>query len=165
MAETMPLNQMKSRLSLACIEAVASQAGYQVIEIKVDNDSVDGVIFSDFGQRPRIEFQAKATARDLVKNDGQIHYPLPKKNYDNLRIETINPRILIVMLMPDAPDDWIEQTNDALCIRHCVYWMSIRGEPDSANKESVTVHVPMANVFDKDQLVRMMQNAERREAI
>ena len=156
---------MKSRLSLACIEAVASQAGYQVVEIKVDNDSVDGTLVANFGRRPRIEFQAKATARDLVKNDGQIHYPLPKKNYDNLRIETINPRILIVMLMPDAPDDWIEQTNDALCIRHCVYWMSIRGEPDSANKESVTVHVPMENVFDKDQLVRMMRNAERMEAI
>lgn len=165
MAETMPLNQMKSRLSLAYIEAVVSQAGYQVTEIKVDNDSVDGTLVANYGRRPRIEFQAKATARDLVKNDGQIHYPLPIKNYNDLRIEAINPRILIVMLMPDAPDDWIEQTDDALCIRHCAYWTSIRGAPDSANTHSVTVYVPMANVFDRDQLVRMMQTAERREAI
>lgn len=42
MAEKLPINQRKSRLSLACIEAVSSQAGYQVVEIKVDSDSVDG---------------------------------------------------------------------------------------------------------------------------
>lgn len=164
MAEEMPINQRKSRLSIAYIEAVASQAGYQVIEINVDNDSVDGTLFGDFGRRPRIEFQAKATARDLARN-GEIRYPLPIKNYNELRIDTINPRILIVMLMPDDPDDWIDQTDDALCMRCCAYWTSILGERDSANKESVTVYVPMANVFDRDRLVSMMRNTERTGAI
>ena len=164
MAEEMPINQRKSRLSIAYIEAVASQAGYQVTEIKVDSDSVDGTLIGDFGQRPRIDFQAKATARDLARN-GEIRYPLPIKNYDELRIDTINPRILIVMLMPDDPDDWIDQTDDALCVRCCAYWTSILGERDSANKESVTVYVPMANVFDRDRLVSMMRNTERTGAI
>lgn len=164
MAETLPTNQMKSRISITYIEVVASQAGYQVTEIEVDNDSVDGTLVGDFGRRPRIEFQAKATARDLARN-GEIRYPLPIKNYNELRIDTINPRILIVMLMPDDPDDWIDQTDDALCVRYCAYWTSILGEPDSANKESVTVYVPMANVFDRDRLVRMMRNTERTGAI
>lgn len=164
MAETMHANQMKSRLSLAYIEAVASQAGYQVVEIKIDNDSVDGTLIANFGRRPRIEFQAKSTARDLARN-GVIHYPLPIKNYNELRIESIIPRILIVMLMPDAPDDWIGQTDDALCIRHCAYWTSILGAPYSPNTDSVTVYLPMANMFDRDRLVSMMQRAERREAI
>ena len=165
MSETLPMNQRKSRLSLACIEAVASQAGYQVVEIKVDNDSVDGTFFGDFGLRPRIDFQAKATARALVKSDGQIHYPLPKKNYDDLRIETIIPRILIIMLMPDEPDDWIEQTDEMLCVRNGIYWKSIKGENDSPNTDSVTVYIPMANVFDSHELTRMMRSAERREPI
>ena len=164
MAETLPTNQMKSRVSIAYIEVVASQAGYQVTEIKMDNDSVDGTLVGDFGRRPRIDFQAKATARDLARN-GEIRYPLPIKNYNDLRIDTITPRILIIMLMPDDPDDWLEQTDDALCMRHCAYWTSIRGAPDSANKESVTVYVPMANVFDRDRLVSMMRRAERREPI
>ena len=164
MAETMHINQMKSRFSIACIEAVAAQAGYQVVESKVDNDSIDGTILSNSGRRNHIEFQAKATARDIARN-GEIRYPLPIKNYNDLRRETVNPRILIVMLMPNAPDDWIEQTDDALCVRHCVYWTSIRGARDSANKYSVTVYLPMANVFDKDQLVRMMRNTERTGAI
>ena len=165
MAEKLPMNQRKSRLSLACIEAVSSQAGYQVVEIKVDEDSVDATFYGDFGLKPRIDFQAKATARDLVKSDGQIHYPLPKKNYDDLRVESITPRILIIMLMPDDPDDWIEQTDEALCVRHGVYWQSILGAPDSANTDSVTVYVPIANMLDSEQLLRMMRKAERREAI
>lgn len=164
MVETITMNQRKSRLSLACIEAVASQAGFHVTETKVDEDSVDGTFLGDFGRRPRIEFQAKATARDLARN-GVIRYPLPMKNYDDLRVESITPRILIIMLMPDDPDDWIEQTDEAFCARHGVYWTSILGAPDSANTESVTVYVPMANMLDREQLDRMMRRAERREAI
>lgn len=118
----------------------------------------------DFGRRPRIEFQAKATARDLARN-GVIRFPLPIKNYDDLRKDTFNPRILIIMLMPDDPDDWIEQTDEALCVRHGVYWTSILGAPESANTDSVTVYVPMANVLDSEQLVRMMRNTERTGAI
>ena len=38
----MDLNSQKERVSLAYIEAVASCAGYQVTEPKVDRDSVDG---------------------------------------------------------------------------------------------------------------------------
>ena len=65
------------------------------------------------------------------------------------------------MLMPDDPNDRIEQTDEALCVRHGVYWTSIWGAPDTANADSVTVYLPMANVFDSDQLTRMTQNIER----
>ena len=56
----MDLNTQKSRFSLAHIEAVASHAGFQVEEVKVDRDS-------------------------------HIHFPLPLKNYNDLRLEAINP--------------------------------------------------------------------------
>ena len=39
----MDLNTRKERFSLAYINAVAAQAGYQVVEPPVDRDSVDGV--------------------------------------------------------------------------------------------------------------------------
>ena len=110
----MDLNTQKSRFSLAYIEAVASHAGYQVEEVKVDLDSVDGTVKADFGKRPRIEFQAKATARDVIRNS-HIHFPLSIKNYDDLRIETINPRILIALVMPQDIQEWVNQTGDELC--------------------------------------------------
>ena len=157
-------NMQKSRLSLAFIEAVASCAGYEVDEVKVDLDSIDGVLKAGTGRRPRIEFQAKATSRDVVR-DNNIHFSLSIKNYDDLRIEAINPRILIVFLMPVQIQEWINQTVEELCMRHCAYWMSLKGEPETANTTSTTVLVPLSNRFDIDQLSEMMQKTETEGAL
>ena len=160
----MDLNTRKSRFSLSYIEAVASYAGFQVEEVKVDLDSVDGTLKADFGMRPRIEFQAKATARDVVR-DSHVHFPISVKNYNDLRIETINPRILIVLVMPEEVDGWVNQTDEELCLRHCAYWMSLTGELATPNIDNVTVRVPLGNMFDSDQLTAMMQRTERTGAL
>ena len=160
----MDQNQQRARFSLSYIEAVASHAGFQVVETKVDHDSVDGALIADFGRRPRIEFQAKATARNLVR-ETHVQFPLPVKNYEDLRIETINPRILIVLIMPKALHEWVSQTDDELCMRHCAYWMSLKGRPATPNTSSVTVKVPKKNVLDSKQLTDMMQKTERRGAL
>ena len=160
----MDLNTQKARFSLAFIEAVASRAGFQVEETKVDLDSVDGALKGDLGRRPRIEFQAKATARDLVRGD-HIHFPLPIKNYEDLSDETINPRILIVLIMPNEIDEWVNQTHEELCLRHCAYWMSLKEAPATSNVHSVTVQVPLGNVFNSAQLITMMQRTERTGAL
>lgn len=156
----MDQNQQKARFSLAYIESVASAAGFHVSEPRVDQDSVDGVLYGDFGQRPRIEFQAKATARDVVRGD-RIHFPLPVKNYNDLRVDSIIPRILIIMIMPTDIREWINQTDEELCLRHCAYWLSLRGQPSTRNASSVTVHVPIVNMLGSDQLIDMMQRTER----
>ena len=160
----MDLNTQKERFSLAYIQAVASCAGFQVEEVLVDRDSVDGTIKANFGHRPRIEFQAKATARDVVK-DSFIHFPLSIKNYDDLRDEAIIPRILIVLILPQEIESWINQTNEELCLRHCAHWLSLLGEPPTSNNHNVTVHVPIGNIFSSPGLIRMMQRTERTGAL
>ena len=160
----MDLNTQKSRFSLSYIEAVASHAGFQVEEVRVDFDSVDGTLKADFGKRPRIEFQAKATARDVVR-ESNVHFPLSVKNYDDLRLEAINPRILIVLVMPESIDEWINQTDEELCLRYCAYWVSLNGRPASSNQDTITVYLPLVNVFDSAQLTRMMQSTERTGAL
>ena len=160
----MDLNTQKSRFSLSYIEAVASHAGFQVEEVRVDFDSVDGTLKADFGKRPRIEFQAKATARDVVR-ESNVHFPLSVKNYDDLRLEAINPRILIVLVMPESIDEWISQSDEELCLRYCAYWVSLNGRPASSNQDTITVYLPLVNVFDSAQLTRMMQSTERTGAL
>ena len=160
----MDQNQQKARFSIAYIEAVASLAGFHVSEIKVDQDSVDGVLYGDFGRRPRIEFQAKATARDVVR-ENRIHFPLSVKNYNDLRIEAINPRILIVLVMPPETQRWVNQTDDEFCMRHCAYWRSLLGKPTTHNTDNITVQVPMSNMLSSDQLMDMMQRIERTGAL
>ena len=154
-------NMQMEQLSLGYIRAVAADAGYQIARPEPDVDSVDGALMASFGRRPRIEFQAKATARDIVR-DGHIHFPLPIDNYDDLRIDVIIPRILIVFLMPKETTQWISQTDDELLLHRCAYWMSLKGEPESSNTSSVTVRVPLTNMFNTEQLTDMMQRINAR---
>ncbi len=73
--------------SLVVIRAVAADAGYQVVRPDVDDDSVDGILIANWGRRPRIEFQAKSTSRDIPTGDS-LRYPLPVKNYNEaLRLD------------------------------------------------------------------------------
>ena len=160
----MDLNTQKELFSLSYIEAVAFEAGYQVTDPKRDRDSVDGILLADIGRRAEIHFQAKATSREVLRN-GTIHFPIKKKNYDDLRVDVISPRILIVLLMPDDKALWLRQTDDELCLRHCAYWMSLEGEPDLPNTSNVTVHVPTANVFSSAQLTDLMERADRGDAL
>ena len=110
----MDLNDRKERFSLAYISAVAAHAGYKVVEAgPPDKDSVDGILLSQSDRRPRIEFQAKATSRRLVTNT-HLAYPLPLKNYDDLRANSIMPRLLIVVVLPDRETAWIAQNEKEL---------------------------------------------------
>ena len=92
-------NTMKERFSFAYIRAVAAHAGFYVDEPQVDRSSIDGVLRADFGRGPRIEFQAKATSQDILR-ENHLAFPLPIGNYKDLTQDAMIPRILIVVLMP-----------------------------------------------------------------
>lgn len=164
MPELMTPNMRKSRLSISYIESVASHAGFWVDEPKTDYDSIDGTLKADSGKRSRIEFQAKASSQDIVRGD-YIHFSLPVKNYNDLRIGAHVPRILIVLIMPQPQDEWLEQTQSALCIRKCAYWMSLKGRPETSNTSNITVQLPLSNVFNVEQLTDMMQKTESTGAV
>lgn len=155
----------KERFSLAYIMAVAAVAGYEVLEPRVDDDSVDGVIAGrEFG-RPKLDFQVKATARGILRDD-HLAFPLPLKNYDDLRTtDLLVPRILVVVLMPAEEVEWLGQSEEQLCLRRCGYWRSLRGEPAVANTASVTVDLPRSNVFSVEGLRAIMARIARREEL
>ena len=157
-------NLQMEQFSLAYIRAVVASAGYQMVRPEPDTDSLDGILMSDFGSRPRIEFQAKATARDIVRS-GNLHFPLRIKNYNELRNSTRIPRILIVVLMPWDPNQWVNQTEEELCLRRCGYWVSLEGRSTVTNTTNITVRLPLSNVFNGAQLHALMNKVERGEAL
>lgn len=132
-----PNVQMEQR-SLAVVRVLAADAGFQVVRPEVDSDSVDGMLIAEFGRRPRIEFQAKATQQDVVSGD-RLRFSLPIKNYRELSISSLVPRILIVALMPGISETWLLQSDEELCVRSRMYWLSLAGMPDRSNDTSVTV--------------------------
>ncbi|MDD3287653.1 MAG: DUF4365 domain-containing protein [Alphaproteobacteria bacterium] len=150
-------------LSVAYVHAVASHCGYDANRPQVDHDSVDIIIKSSAGKKPSIDVQLKATTKIGANGPDSFSFPLPIKNYDDLRGDNINPRILIVLCMPSQQDDWIMHTTDELALRKCAYWVSLRGLPDTTNKESVSINIPAANAFSPQALNDLMQKADRRE--
>ena len=161
----MQRNTMKERFSLAFIGAVASKAGFHIDEPRVDSDSVDGTLRADFGRRPRMEFQAKATSQDSLR-DSHLSFHLPVNNYEDLRVdEPINPRILIVLLMPKDESQWLCHTREELCLRYCAYWKSLEGKPPTQNTTTIAVQIPVCNIFNSGQLSELMEKAERGESL
>lgn len=127
-------NDRKERFSLAYIGAVAAHAGYHLSELYgPDKDSVDGILMGDEDGRPRIEFQAKATSRDRLRGS-HFSFPLPRKNYDDLRVRVLWPRILIVVVMPPEDAYWLVHSEEELRMRRCGYWLSLAGSPATTNR-------------------------------
>lgn len=116
------------------------------------------------GRRPRIEFQAKASSQELLQKH-HLAFPLSIKNYNDLRAEVIVPRLLIVVLMPEQQDDWLDHSEEKLCLRHCGYWLSLAGQPDTENTATVTVHLPRQQQFNSEALHTLMMRAERGELL
>ena len=160
----MMLNVQMEQFSLVHIRAVAADAGCQVTRPEVDDDSVDGILMANFGRRPRIDFQAKATAQDILR-ENVIYFPLPVKNYEELRADTRIPRILIVTLIPRQRDEWLTQTHHELSLRRCSYWQCLEAREATRNASTVTVEIPTANMFNTAQLETLMQKAERGESL
>lgn len=159
----MDLNTRKERFSLAYINAVATYANCEVLEPQVDRGSVDGFLVGPARGRDLIRFQAKATEQDVMRDD-RLHFPLSIHDYDNLQTAMF-PFVLIVVLVPDDETQWLTQTNDELCLRHCGYWMSLAGRPAVSNTNSVTVHIPAANVFGSRGLTDLMDKVARGEPL
>ena len=92
-------------------------------------------------------------------------FPLPIGNYTDLSQDAMIPRILIVVLMPQERAQWLSQTSKELCLRHCAYWLSLKGKPPLPNTTSATVHIPITNVFGSEQLAVLMEKVERGESV
>lgn len=162
---SMELSDRKEQFSNAYLQAVASVAGYGVWKPAPgpDDDSVDWVVAQKGGEgtvrSPRLEVQLKCTAAHVPSRD-YFSFPLKLKTYDDLRPERENllvPRILLVVLVPDDIESWLEQSEEKLTMRRCGFWKSLRGMEEVENTTSVTVRVPRSNLFTVDELASIMQ--------
>lgn len=161
------LPERMARLSKGYVHAIASHSGIGADEPEVDHDSIDLVLSSSAGRKPKLDIQLKATT--TIKNKTllgpEFTYNLPIKNYNDLRIDCINPRILIVLCLPKDYDQWIDHSTDQLSIRKCGYWVSLKGKDEITNKKKVAVKIPTSNVFSPASLIKLMAKIEAGESL
>jgi hypothetical protein len=60
-----------------------------------------------------------------------------------------------VLIQPTNEEEWLEQTDDALTLRRCAYWISLEGLPAKDASSSVRISVPRRNVLSAEALNRL----------
>lgn len=163
-------NQIESELSLAYLQAVAAVETFSVDVPHVDSDSVDAVISgkgkidpSSLRYSPRIEVQLKASINAEPNGDGDIPFDMTIKNYDDLRAESLLPRLLIILALPKDKVDWLIHKPDMLILQKCCYYLNLKGKPASLNGGHQRVYVPMTNVLTPNALKALMIKASKLE--
>lgn len=156
-------------LSRAYVRAIAALAGMGVCEL--ENDYGIDMALRAINQRAnrrrdasvQLDLQLKSTTRASVTKAGVV-YDLEAENYRDLRFpDVLCPRILVVLVQPADETAWLSQTPDELVIRHCVYWLSLKGFPDTTATSTVRVTIPTVNVFSVAALQEIMQHLARKE--
>ena len=146
-------------LSRAYAHAVAARAGYITAVYDVDRDGVDLRIQAGGAIRPALDLQLKATVNLGAQRHGYFRFPLKRGNYDQLRIDTQTPRLLVVLDLPRDRHEWMTITENELALRRRAYWLSLKGYEETDNRSSVTVRIPSDNLFDVDGLCALMEQS------
>ena len=153
------VSDQKEALSLVYARAVAARAGYVTEVPSPDRDSVDLCIRAGGRIRPLLDLQLKATVNLKRPGDGFLHFPLGIKNYNDLRIESLILRLLVVLDLPKKKQRWMTITQDELILRHRAYWLNLQGYEETANQSSVTVRIPEENLFNVESLRTLMEQS------
>jgi hypothetical protein len=164
-------NDIKEELSYAYVHAVASRAGFGCDRPSKDRGSVDVVISADgcfpedaVLQHAVIQVQLKATSQ-IVNGDPHFAFPLPMKNYDELRARSQATRLLVIFCMPEDAKQWLSVSEETLIARRSAYWCNLTGEPAVENETSRSVRVLHGNIFSPEALKALMTRIARQEEI
>ncbi len=171
------LNHQKESLARAYIQAIAGRCGMmcaysefdygidvKVQDVKVRIDQRGGEDFaryieSGFG----IAVQAKSTIDAIIEDDA-VAYDIEAKSFNDLRDPEVGePRILVLLVLPDNENEWLDFNEEQLTLRRCVYWHSLKGEPATNNKTRIRIRIPRTNLFDVTALRTMMERRKNGE--
>jgi Domain of unknown function (DUF4365) len=162
MAITTSENDIKERLSVAYVTAVAAGAGCQVAKLDIDKTSIDAIVRPVSGANSQINLQLKATAKGLAVAE-QIKISLPVKNYDDLRDTSgVVPHYLVVLELPREPERWLRVSQSELAISGVAYYGNLFGLPAVSNANSRVVTMPQSQRFDVSALKRMILSSPDR---
>ncbi len=159
----MEINLQKEEFSYAYVRAVATVAScvFQRTTPPLDRLGIDliltGLKSPQLDNFPILYVQVKCTPREVI-NDDLVRFPLSVKNYNELRlINRYPPIILIVVVVPEKVEEWLQQSEASLCLQRCGYWLSLVGADVTTNQDNITVSIPRKNLFTSQALEVIMQ--------
>ncbi|KNZ40469.1 DUF4365 domain-containing protein [Acetobacterium bakii] len=163
-----PEAHIKECLSVAYVQAIAADAGVTCESTRNDY-GIDGSFNSVIYIKKRkqyvsdgfsIDFQLKATV-NLKPKDGKLIYDLAVKNYSDLIMEKVGkPRILIVYSLPDERNQWVNVCCESTVLKKCGWWCSLKGLPETDNKQSKRIEIPEENILTAEVLNQLIERVK-----
>lgn len=155
----------KEDFSRAYVLAVAAKSGVIVsINDRNHDYGIDGsfhqVSIID-GRRVEsgvnIDFQLKATSRDIIKEE-YVSFTVDANTNNSLALRQgkphCSPVILIVLCMPPEPEEWLKLSEDELILRKCCYWSKISSF--TSNLNSCIIEIPRSQMFTPEALEQLL---------
>jgi len=148
----MDINAQKEEFSYGYLQLLGAKAGLEVTKSgrQTDNQKIDlhiihaGKISNIY--TPRFDAQVKCTHQENI-DDEYFKYDLDIETYDRLRnIYHDVPIFLIVLLVPEDINNWVQITQEQSIVKKCAYYISLKGLPESDNTTSVRIKIPIGNL-------------------
>lgn len=165
--------QIKEAISRSFVHLVASRGGYKCGDILLDH-GVDLQIrkavtrlqngrtrYLDDGRS--IDVQLKSTTQSQVQATSEVlKYDLETKSYNDLVYRrnsgSLIPLILILLVLPDDPNDWVAVSPEQLVVKRAAYWYRpLDGAELTENTSTKRIDVPKNNVVDLEFLGNLFQ--------
>ncbi len=152
---------------MAYLRAVVAKVG-MTYDLPMRDFGIDGTI-SRIARKQgrlvpsgvRLDVQLKSSINAAIEDD-YVTYELEIRAYEVLRDDAAEiPRILVLLILPKDEREWIEQDEEGLIMRKCAYWISLRGQPETANYRSITIRIPRRNLFSIENLRDIMDTINR----
>lgn len=140
-------------LSRAYVQAVAAETGLSYNARERDY-GIDATLYTIHRREhrlaegwPCLDLQIKSTTLAGM-TPLQVGYDLELKSYDDLRDPDCKiPRLLVVLVLPQAETEWVSQSEAELVLRKCAFWVSLKGQPATTARKTLRVFLPRSNVF------------------
>ena len=167
LVDGLPMTARYEHFSLAFTRMVVYVAGCSVKCHETDYDGVDITISSSAEYElfwgAEFELQLKCTTQQRLLRPESMTWAMKAKPYRKLTRpkKQYLPRYLGVLLLPERHEDWLAVDETRLLTKSRMYWQAASEFPplDSDDpRESVTVHLPRSNIFDKARLLDIMKH-------
>lgn len=153
---------LMEQFQLGYINAIAAAAGCNISGTPSIDEGIDLVLSHRSTAHRRtgaayLELQLKSTSQFVDRNTNYVSSNMRADRYQEfISQDPSMDRIVVVMSLPSDPEEWLEATHDQLTLRHCCYWVNLRGaDPSSAARP--TFRASKDNIFDDVALCGIMQ--------
>jgi hypothetical protein len=163
----MTQNDIEEALSRAYVFAVASRAGVNIAGSAKDY-GVDGTfrrifVFPDNTRTETgfpLDFQLKASINCTV-GETHVSYRMKAAAYNKLvwrRNNGSTPILLILLVLPNDPETWLDHSEDQLLLRQCCYWHLVGDE--LIETATIVLEIPREQILTPATLGHLLDEVE-----